>query len=112
MRTAMRSGSSQFVTNDVKIHAHHTAIRSSAICTAPTASRRASSVCESCVTANTNTRSKNSLDDRDPAAVVTAAGSQQSGLRYGGLHGIAPERCASDDLPLVVEKNIAKSVRV
>ncbi|MNT06218.1 hypothetical protein D3C72_1408740 [compost metagenome] len=60
MRTGMRSGSSQLVIHDVKIHTHQTAISSKPVCSQPMALRWASKPCDSCVTANTNTRSKNS----------------------------------------------------
>ena len=54
------SGSSQLVTHDVKIHTHHTASISSSACAPPSSVKLPISRCESCVTANTNTRSKNS----------------------------------------------------
>ena len=59
-RTAVRSGSSQLVIQAVSIQAHHTASISTAVCNAPSGVRCSSRPCESCVTANTNTRSKNS----------------------------------------------------
>ncbi len=57
---ASRSGSSQLVTHEVKIHTHHTASISSSVCAPPTGVKLPISRCDSCVTANTNTRSKNS----------------------------------------------------
>ena len=59
-RTGTRAGSSQLVDHEVYIQTHHTAGKSSAVCAAPCRLRFASSPCESCVIANTNTRSKNS----------------------------------------------------
>ena len=60
MRTGDRSGSTQFVNQLVYIHTHHTANSRKAVCSAPASDRCSTSECESCVTANTNTRSKNS----------------------------------------------------
>ena len=57
---AVRSGSSQLVIHAVSIQAHHTASISRAVCNAPSGVRCSNRPCESCVTANTNTRSKNS----------------------------------------------------
>src|SRR6185503_10825733 len=59
-RTGIRSGSSQFVVQAVYIQTHHTAMNSIVTRTTFAHVSSASSVCESCVTANTNTRSKNS----------------------------------------------------
>ena len=58
-RTGSRSGSSQFVVHAVYIHTHHTAMNSIVTRTRLSNVSSASSVCESCVTANTKTRSKN-----------------------------------------------------
>ena len=59
-RTGARSGSSQLVTQDVKIHTHHTARNRIAVCTPPSGVKCASSVWEIWVMAKTKTRSKNS----------------------------------------------------
>ena len=59
-RTGGRSGSTQLVNQQVYIHTHHTASSRNSVCSAPISVRCSTSVCESCVTANTNTRSKNS----------------------------------------------------
>lgn len=59
MRTGARSGSSQLVTQAVKIQAHQTAISSRPVSTTPANVGWAIRPCDSWVTANTNTRSKN-----------------------------------------------------
>ena len=60
MRTDGLSGSIQLVNQQVYIHTHHTASNRNSVCSAPPSVRCSTSECESCVTANTNTRSKNS----------------------------------------------------
>ncbi|CPU67993.1 Uncharacterised protein [Mycobacteroides abscessus] len=59
-RTGRRSGSSQFVTHIVSTHTHQTATPSRSVCPSASTPGCAMSPCESWVTANTNTRSKNS----------------------------------------------------
>ena len=59
-RTGNFSGSSQFVTHDVKIQTHHTASMRRRVSTAPAGVKCSINKWESCVTAKTNTRSKNS----------------------------------------------------
>src|SRR5262245_18838634 len=58
-RTEGLSGSIQLVNQAVYIHTHQTASSRNAVLNAPSRVRCSSSVCDSCVTANTNTRSKN-----------------------------------------------------
>ena len=60
IRTGVISGLSQLVIQEVKTQTHHTARNSRVVCSTPSGVKCASSVCEICVTAKTNTRSKNS----------------------------------------------------
>ena len=60
VRTGRRSGSSQLVTHVVSIHRYQTAAPRMSVWTRVVPSGWAMSECESWVTANTNTRSKNS----------------------------------------------------
>src|SRR3954462_1390334 len=60
IRTVGRSGSIQLVNQQVYIHTHHTDSSRKPVCKAPLSDRGSANECESCVTANTNTRSKNS----------------------------------------------------
>jgi len=59
-RIGARSGSSQLVIQEVKIHTHHTARNRMVVWSTPSGVKCASSVWESCVIAKTKTRSKNS----------------------------------------------------
>ena len=60
VRTGTLSGSSQLVTHVVSIHSHHTAQPRIRVCRSVVRSGCAMRLCDSCVTAKTNTRSKNS----------------------------------------------------